>query len=189
MRHDGPPLKGVFAKTHLVTMLQMFKKGPPIPMEGRGTDIMTPRPEIDDPELHVALKEGLMMMECPHDIVSRFAKSFESLMVMDNADNADGLTESSIRCVHTIHGLLRALEVERSRGKRCSDITNKIAKRVEEVAAAKWSTEEIKVMIEFARAQTAQHVDLMFQLWESFNLDPPRKCSFFLSRSMWHFAF
>ena len=106
------PLKGVFAKTHLVTFLQMYKAGllPNIKLKapsqsdsGKSEDV--PR---SHEELHDVLEHGIFMQVFPWSVVRDHKDAVIALMASDNFDHGHGLTDSEIRCIQAVREAIAA---------------------------------------------------------------------------------
>ena len=86
-----PPraLKGVFAKTHLMTMLQLYK-------QGRFADlqrVVCSQPEDFTRELTEALSHGIFMHVFPWEAIRDHPEDFKALMASDNFDHGHGLAD------------------------------------------------------------------------------------------------
>ena len=104
-------MKGVFAKTHLATLLLLYK-------QGRLPDLqrMVAREPGDAKfqELHEALSQGIFMHIFPFAAVRDHPDDFKCLMASDNFDHAYGMTGSEIGCISVMRELIRNMEVPKA---------------------------------------------------------------------------
>ena len=94
-------LKGVFAKTHLVTALQMYKAGQ-MPELARYVEARSQGQPKEFEEFLQALKFGLYMHVFPWYAVHKHPESFRALMAADNFNHGVGLKDSEMRCVYAM---------------------------------------------------------------------------------------
>ena len=156
-------LKGVFAKTHLVTALQMFKAGL-MPELSR----MVEARSHDDPEemeeFKNVLEHGLYMHVFPWHAVERDPDGFTALMSSDNFQQGVGLKESEIRCVHGMKTALGHMDFgaePRTKGATAA----KIMQHVKTHSGNRWTDRELKQIWDFANTTEELPLDLLHNIW------------------------
>jgi len=111
------PLKGVFAKTHLVTFLQLLKGGrlPELSnlaaARAKSGSSQGEKASGQD-ELQDVLDHGVFMQVVfPWSVVRDHREDIIALMAADNFDHGHGLAESELRCVRGARRAILALPV------------------------------------------------------------------------------
>ena len=100
-------LKGVFAKTHLVTLLQLYKHGR---MPELQAWVAAHRTAEEKEELEDVLNYGIFMHVFPWEAVQHHGDDMKALMASDNFDHGHVLTDSELRCVHGMREAILTLE-------------------------------------------------------------------------------
>ena len=167
-RLPGMALKGVFAKTHLVTMLQLYKAGrmPDLvrfvassqALAGQASgqsDMGSAHAELED-----VLKYGIYMHVFPYEAVTSHRAEMISLMASDNFDHGHGLTDSELRCIKGVREAILNLEVPP--GQCQFDV---VRSHVQRLAGQRWHERDLDAFWEFAKTTLDVHLDLLMEVW------------------------
>ena len=163
------PLKGVFAKTHLVTFLQMYKAGllPNIKLKASsqsdsGKSVDVPR---SHEELHDVLEHGIFMQVFPWSVVRDHKEAVIALMASDNFDHGHGLTDSEIRCIQAV----REAIVASSQGLLPvpSGLTqwDVVLRHVLQMSGQRWREQDIGFFWDFAKSTLEGHFEVTQDVW------------------------
>ena len=148
------PLKGVFAKTHLVTFLQLLQNGaikePASSHEG---------PASSRDELADVLAEGIFMHVFPWHAVRDNYDAIVALMASDNFDHAHGLVESEVRCLEHVRNAILTLEVPPGATQWAV-----VLKHVQRLGG-KWSVDEVTEFWNFVKSTGPQQFDFIVAVW------------------------
>ena len=110
-------LKGVFAKTHLVTFLQLYKNGqmPALATAQAKTAANTAEAssqskgsETGTDEFTDVLEQGIFMHVFPWWVVRDHRDAVLALMASDNFDHGFGLADSELRCINAVRAAITA---------------------------------------------------------------------------------
>ena len=167
-RLPAKPLKGVFAKTHLVTFLQMYKNGqipgascevPQAPSQS-GEALSQSRVELQD-----ALEHGVYMHVFPWWVVQKHKDSLVKLMAADNFDHGHGMSESEMRCIKLVRCAISAS----SQGQLCVPVGQSqfdvVLREVMQMSGQRWKEQDIGHFWDFAKSTLEAHFDLMHDIW------------------------
>ena len=110
-RLGAKPLKGVFAKTHLVTWLQLLKIGRQPELLERLAKQRSANGAASQDELQDTLENGIFMHVFSWAAVKDNKDDIVALMASNNFDNGHGLADSELRCVNSVRNALLTLEV------------------------------------------------------------------------------
>ena len=167
-RLPAKPLKGVFAKTHLVTFLQLLKSGRQPELldilakqrakasQGRDAALQGDRQdELDD-----VLENGIFMHVFPWSVVRDHRHEIVALMAADNFDHGHGLTDSEIRCVQSMRHALLTLDVPLAASQG-----EVVRRHVQRLAGQRWHEKDLDAFWNFATTTTDNHLQLMMEIW------------------------
>ena len=148
------PLKGVFAKTHLVTMLQMLKAGKLPDIESL---INWKRKEAE--ELKDVLEHGIFMEVFPWSAVRDHRNDIIDLMHSDNFDHGHGLADSEMRCLSR----LRAnMSLPIPVGKTLWEV---VLAELMRCATQKWTEKDIGHFWNLVKSSLPKYLDLLRDIW------------------------
>ena len=163
------PLKGVFAKTHLVTFLQMYKAGllPNIKLKassqsGSGKSVDVPR---SHEELHDVLEHGIFMQVFPWSVVRDHKDEVIALMASDNFDHGHGLTDSEIRCIQAVREAIAASSqgsLPVPPGLTQWDVVHR---HVMQMSGQRWREQDIGFFWDFAKSTVEGHWNVIQDVW------------------------
>ncbi|MCP4241605.1 MAG: hypothetical protein GY772_13675 [bacterium] len=160
------PLKGVFAKTHLVTFLQLLQQGnhtwagsdePLVAQPASSQDSSASSQEELDDVLH----QGIFMHVFPWTAVRDHRDDIIALMASDNFDHAFGLAESEVRCLLTVRSALSDLPVPCGRSQ-----WDVVLEHVTRLSGQKWSEDDIGNFWNFVKTTASRQVDFIVAVWE-----------------------
>jgi hypothetical protein len=162
------PLKGVFAKTHLVTFLQLYKNGqmPAVAAAKAKTDAGTAEASSQSAdEFTDVLDQGIFMHVFPWWVVRDHREAVLSLMASDNFDHGHGLADSELRCINAIRAAITAFNqgsLPMSLGETQYDV---VQRHVLRLAGQKWRDQDIASFWNFTVTTLDQHMDIMQDIW------------------------
>ena len=153
-----PPraLKGVFAKTHLMTMLQLYKQGrfPDLERE------VSSQPDSFTGELREALSHGIFMHVFPFEAIRDNPEDFNALMASDNFDHGHGLADSEIRCIREMRTAIRTLPM----GGASSQFAE-VSAEIQRLAGQRWGTKDLQAFWAYAQTTLELQMELLFEIW------------------------
>ena len=167
-RLPAKPLKGVFAKTHLVTFLQLYKSG------------QIPAASCEDPqassqsaealsqscvELQDALDHGVYMHVFPWSVVRDHREAVIKLMAADNFDHGHGLAESEMRCIKAVRYAIAASSQGRLPVPVGLSQFDVVLRHVTQMSGQQWIKQDIGNFWDFAKSTLEAHFDLMHEIW------------------------
>ena len=153
-----PPraLKGVFAKTHLMTTLQLYKQGRFPDLER----VVSSQPEAFTRELKEALSHGIFMHVFPYEAIRDNPEDFNALMASDNFDHGHGLADSEIRCIREMRTAIRTLPL----GEASSQFVA-VSTEIQRLAGQRWGKKDLEAFWDFAQTTLELHMELLFEIW------------------------
>ena len=153
-----PPraLKGVFAKTHLMTMLQLYKQGrfPDLERE------VSSQPDSFTGELREALSHGIFMHVFPFEAIRDNPEDFNALMASDNFDHGHGLADSEIRCIREMRAAIRNVPL----GEASSQF-GAVSTEIQRLAGQRWGTKDLQAFWAYAQTTLELQMELLFEIW------------------------
>ena len=180
------PLKGLFAKTHLVTFLQLLKGGhlsdlvrsvPALAVAmgtsqgaadatatSQGADSAVPA-SID--ELLDVLENGIYMHVFPWWVIANHQVKVTALMAADNFDHGHGLADSEMRCIQSVRAALAATSQGRmpvAEGRSQWDV---VCRHVLQLSGQRWKESDIGHFWDFVKSTLPAHLDLMHEIWNA----------------------
>ena len=159
-RLGAKPLKGVFAKTHLVTWLQLMKLGrQPELLEKLGRQRSANGAASQD-DLQDTLENGIFMHVFPWAAVEENKDDIVALMASNNFDNGYGLADSELRCVNSVRNALLTLEVPPAASQ-----WDVVREHVQRLAGQRWHERDLTAFWEFAKTTMDTHLALMMEIW------------------------
>ena len=157
------PLKGVFAKTHLVTFLQLLQTGG---HKWAGSDEAMVAPASSQEgqassqeELADVLRDGIFMHVFPYAAVRDHYDAIVALMASDNFDHAHGLVESEVRCLLQVRDAIHDIPVPVG-GSQFEAVLCHVTR-----LGAKWSVEDVQNFWNFSQTTGPQQMDFMAKVW------------------------
>ena len=163
------PLKGVFAKTHLVTFLQMYKNGqiPEALSQSSGQPSgQSPKPLSQSmEELQDALDHGVYMHVFPWAVVRDHKPALIKLMAADNFDHGHGLADSEMRCIKAVRSAITASSqgiLAVPPGFTQWDV---VLRHVMQMAGQRWREQDIGHFWDFAKSTVEAHFQLQQDIW------------------------
>ena len=166
------PLKGVFAKTHLVTFLQMFKSGmlpellnAPHAPPRQGAGAAGSAGAIS--ELQDVLDHGLLMHVIPWRVVRDDLPAVTALMASDNFDQGHGLTDSELRCIVAVREAISASSqgTLAPLGLPGGTQWDVVRRHVLSMSGQRWTDAEIGHFWDFAKSTLESHLELLLTIW------------------------
>ena len=156
-------LKGVFAKTHLVTALQMFKAGR-MPELARVVEARSHEDPEEMEEFKTVLEHGLYMHVFPWAEVERNPDAFKALMSSDNFQQGVGLNDSSIRCVHAMRTAMHHLDAgaEPLSTEKLQDL---VIEHTKTYSGTRWLDQELHQFWQVALSTEDMPMDLLHNVW------------------------
>jgi hypothetical protein len=155
-RLPAKALKGVFAKTHLVTLLQLYKAGA-LPDLARA---VASHPASSQAELQDVLDHGIFMEVFPWSAVRDHREDLVALMASNNFDNGHGLAESEIRVIERMRVALLTLPVPV--GQTQFDV---VCSHVHRLAGQRWHEKDLDAFWDFAQSTLDDHLELLGEIW------------------------
>ena len=165
-RLPGKPLKGIFAKTHLVTFLQLLKGGhmPGLTQflgGGQGGLAPSGSPAAwSQDELQDVIDHGIYMHVFPWSAVRDHKDDIVALMASDNFDHGHGLSDSELRCVKGIRHAILTLPVPPGMSQ-----VQAVRDHVVRLAGQKWHEKDFGAFWEFAKTTLDLHLDFLMEVW------------------------
>ena len=167
-RLPAKALKGVFAKTHLVTFLQLYRNGQ-IPhassevpeASGQSAESLNQ----SRVELHDAVEQGVYMHVFPWSVVRDHREAVIKLMAADNFDHGHGLAESEMRCIKAVRSAIAASgqgTLPVPVGLSQFDV---VCRHVQQMSGQRWGEHDIGNFWDFAKSTLEAHFDLMHEIW------------------------
>ena len=168
------PLKGVFAKTHLVTFLQLYNNGQmPALVAAQGKSRVNPAQassqSMGSPttanEFADVLEQGLFMHVFPWWVVRDHREAVLALMASDNFDHGHGLADSELRCINAVRAAIAASSQGRLPVPAGDTQYDVVQRHVLRMAGQKWREQDIGCFWNFAMTTLDQHMDIMQDVW------------------------
>jgi len=159
------PLKGVFAKTHLVTFLQLLKGGrlPELSnlaaARAKSASSQGEQASSQD-ELQDVLDHGVFMQVFPWSAVRDHREDIIALMAADNFDHGHGLAESELRCVRGVRRAILALPVPPGMSQFAA-----VCDYVRRSSGQRWLDKDMEAFFAFAQTTLDEHLDLLLEVW------------------------
>jgi len=167
-------LKGVFAKTHLVTFLQLYKNGqmPALATAQANTAANTAEAsnqskgsETGTDEFTDVLEQGIFMHVFPWWVVRDHRDAVLALMASDNFDHGFGLADSELRCINAVRAAITACNQGRL-AVPCGETQYDVVQRhVLRMAGQKWREQDIGSFWNFTVTTLDQHMEIMQDVW------------------------
>ena len=159
-RLGAKPLKGVFAKTHLVTWLQLLKVGRQPELLEHLAKQRGANGAASQDELHDTLENGIFMHVFPWSAVRDHKDDIVALMASDNFDHGHGLADSELRCVQSVRNALLTLEVPPAASQ-----WEVVRDHVQRLAGQRWHARDLTAFWEFAKTTMDTQLTLMMEIW------------------------
>ena len=156
-RLGGKNLKGVFAKTHLVTLLQLYKNGH---LPELGAWVKKNRSPEERQELDDVMTYGLFMHVFPWEATPNNKADMQALMASDNFDHGHGLTDSELRCIHAVRSAIQHLKVPQAASQFAV-----VTKHVQRLSGQRWNEKDMDCFWDFAQTTTDQTLLLLLEVW------------------------
>ena len=162
-RLPSKSLKGVFAKTHLVTCLQMYQSGQIPEWAPQASSQSQQGPSKD--ELQDVLDHGIYMHVFPWSVVRDHSVAVTKLMAADNFDHGHGLADSEMRCIKAV----RVAIADVSQGTLpvpagCSQ-WDVVLRHVMQMSGQRWREQDIGCFWDFSKTTLDGHFDLLHDIW------------------------
>ena len=141
-------LKGTFAKTHLVTALQMFKAGK-MPELARVVEARSHEDPEEMEEFNKVLEHGILMHVFPWPEVERNPAGFKALMAADNFQQGVGLRDSEIRCVHAMRRAMDHLDAD-DEPRSTEELQRRVIEHTKTYVGSRWLDQELEHFWQFA---------------------------------------
>ena len=156
-------LKGTFAKTHLVTALQMFKAGR-MPELARVVEARSHEDPEEMEEFRTVLEHGLYMHVFPWAEVERNPDGFKALMASDNFQQGVGLKDSEVRCVHAMRTAMHHLDAgaEPLSTEKLQDL---VIEHTKTYSGTRWLEQELDKFWQFALSTEDLPMELLHNVW------------------------
>ena len=150
-------LKGVFAKTHLVTFLQLLKAGSLPDL----TKYLASSQQADaQEELQDVLDHGIFMHVFPWSAVEQHREDIVALMASDNFDHGHGLSDSELRCVKAMRDALLTLPIPQAMSQ-----WDVVRRHVERLSGQRWQEKDLVAFYDFAKTTMDVQLDLLLTVW------------------------
>ena len=164
-RLPSKPLKGVFAKTHLITFLQMYKNGqiPAASLEASSQSAQALSQSRD--ELQDALDQGVFMQVFPWSVVRDHKEAVIKLMAADNFDHGHGLADSEMRCIKAVRSAITASSQGRMHVPAGFTQWEVVLRHVMQMSGQRWREQDIGNFWDFAKSTLEAHFDLLHEIW------------------------
>ena len=168
------PLKGVFAKTHLVTFLQLYKNGqmPAVLAAQSKTGVQSDQASSQSPgaqstadEFADVLEQGIFMHVFPWWVVRDHREAVLALMASDNFDHGHGLADSELRCINAVRAAIAASSQGRLPVPPGATQYEVVQRHVLRMAGQKWREQDIGAFWNFAMTTLDQHMNIMQDVW------------------------
>ena len=159
-RLGAKPLKGVFAKTHLVTWLQLLKVGRQPELLEQLAKQRSANGAASQDELQDTLENGIFMHVFPWSAVRDHKDDIVALMASDNFDHGHGLADSELRCVKSVRTALLTLEVPPAASQ-----WDVVRDHVQRLAGQRWHARDLTAFWEFAKTTMDTQLALMMEIW------------------------
>ena len=156
-------LKGTFAKTHLVTALQMYKAGR-MPELARVVEARSHEDPEELEEFRTVLEHGLYMHVFPWAEVERNPAGFKALMASDNFQQGVGLKDSEVRCVHAMRRAMDHLDAgaEPLSTEKLRDL---VIQHTKTYVGTRWMELELDHFWQFAVTTEELPLELLHNVW------------------------
>lgn len=158
------PLKGVFAKTHLVTFLQLLKGGrlPDLAhLAGIGGKVASSQDKGHaNEDLHDVLSQGIFMHVFPWSAVRDHRDDILALMSADNFDHGQGLADSELRCVRGVRQALVALPVPPGMSQFAA-----VCDYIRRSSGQRWHQKDMEAFFAYAQTTPEEHLELLLEIW------------------------
>ena len=162
-RLPSKPLKGVFAKTHLVTFLQMYQNGQIPEWAPQASSQSQQGPSKD--ELQDVLDHGIFMHVFPWSVVRDHSEAVKKLMAADNFDHGHGLADSEMRCIKAVRAAIAASSQGTLRVPAGCSQWDVVLRHVKQMSGQRWRDEDIGCFWDFSKTTLDGHFDLLQDIW------------------------
>ena len=162
-RLPAKPLKGVFAKTHLVTFLQMYKNGQMPQMAPQASSQSAPSLSRED--LNDAIEHGVFMHVFPWSVVRDNRQAVEKLMAADNFDHGHGLADSEMRCIKAVRVAIAASSQGTLHVPAGLTQWDVVLRQALQLSGQRWREQDIGFFWDFAKSTLEGHFELMHAVW------------------------
>ena len=156
-------LKGTFAKTHLVTALQMYKAGK-MPELARVVEARSHEDPEEMEEFKTVLEHGLYMHVFPWTEVERNPAGFQALMASDNFQQGVGLKDSEVRCVHAMRRAMRHLDTG-AEPRSTEQLQELVIEHTKTYCGTRWLDQELEQFWQFALSTEELPLELLHNVW------------------------
>ena len=169
-------LKGVFAKTHLVTFLQLLKAGrmPALTkfikgsgqeggassQAGVGASSQAGAGATSHAELLDVLEHGIYMIVFPWEAVRDHRDDIVLLMASNNFDNGHGLADSEWRTITMMRGSILTVDVPL--GQTQWDV---VSSKVSRISGQRWQEKDLLAFWEFAKTTVDLQLGFLTCVW------------------------
>lgn len=159
------PLKGVFAKTHLVTFLQLLKGGrlPELSrLAASGGKLASSQDRVASKEddLQDVLDHGIFMHVFPWSAVRDHREDIVALMSADNFDHGHGLADSELRCVLGVRQAILRLPVPSGMSQFAA-----VCDYIRRSSGQRWLEKDMEAFWAYAQTTPDEHLDLLQEIW------------------------
>jgi len=156
-RLPAKPLMGVFAKTHLVTFLQLLR-------DGRMPELTKWMAASQDQEgleeLRDVLSHGVFMVIFPWSVVSTHREDLIALMASDNFDAGYGLSDSCLRAVALLRESMQRLQVPL--GMSQAEVA---VAQLRRLSGERWSDADCSAFVEMANSTCDRQLKFLVTVW------------------------
>ena len=170
------PLKGVFAKTHLVTFLQMYKNGQMPDLLAQASSQLGKAPGQEgqltgagmpssEEELRDVLEHGIFMHVFPWWAVRDHKEAVTALMASDNFDHGHGLADSEIRCIVAVRAAITASSQGKLPIPQGSSQWEVVRRYVLQMSGQRWREQDIGFFWDFAKSTLEGHLAFLQEVW------------------------
>ena len=156
-RLAAKPLRGVFAKTHLVTFLQLLKAGA-LPELTRY--LASSQGADGQEELQDVLEHGIFMQVFPWSAVEQHREDIVALMASDNFDHGHGLSDSELRCVKGMRDALLTLPIPQA-----SSQWDVVREHIQRLSGQRWQEKDLVAFYDFAKTTLDIHLGFLMAVW------------------------
>ena len=156
-RLSAKPRFGVFAKTHLVTLLQLYNGGqmPELKVWVAANRTAEEREELED-----VLQYGIYMHVFPWEAVRDAPDDMKALMASDNFDHGHGLTDSELRCIAGMRQAILNLPIPPA-----SSQVDVVMAHVQRLSGQRWHHRDLDAFWDFAQTTLDGHLELLMEIW------------------------
>ena len=162
-RLPSKPLKGVFAKTHLVTFLQMYQNGQIPEWAPKASSQSQQGPSKE--ELQDVLDHGIFMHVFPWSVVRDHSAAAKKLMAADNFDHGHGLADSEMRCIKAVRVAIAASSKGTLHVPAGLSQWDVVLRHVMQMSGQRWREQDIGCFWDFSKSTLEGHFDLLQDIW------------------------